>query len=1004
MNPLLLAAFAYSKKIKSDRDKQRAIATQQAKSKITNFAFGDNGIRVLGENDKLKSNEKLYGFRIGDGDTINKFPAESAQLVDLYENPLGDNLITKQQYNALNTGYDKIDLADSTTTTKPPLGKVVAQRSTADNKLYYMEGFKPFEEDEKVETKYVKLDKNNRYVDVKPGEKATHTQKIKTVGNSVTREDPVRIDVDKVEKEFVKYYDKDKNETTNINEFAFKETVTEVDGVETKVGGLEPFTPKEGENIEVQIFIDDKGNQTTDRTKAVKMRIDTFNSEGQLLKQGKEEDYQLVKPEEDDKTIGRTEYRMVALKPSPSGVYEESIVSEGMAMARMNAGTHKIIEYRIVKKDGTPGEFKPYNPVKALNDINAAADGDETVFSLQYSTGTKNEFSLPIKKTFSINRKLNVGDRLSKFHEELIENPQLIREINTNDRMYSQVSSFIVENLRNWYRGEAVGITEGDNVAFSSKLPRDVRGAFNKAYQSFPQFAGIKDFDKLTQRAAGMAEQVIVGKVMQNASPGNFNIPPVKTEVGGNTTISTQELDLKYQPIVDKIAMRVGAVKPADKIGFSIEKMIVYETNPDGSLKTMPVAGGTGKKLVASKDQPILDFVEQLDSISIGKMVGGTRLTQLDAFVSMIHPFPERTKVGKVNDQIKEDIMKKFTVLASYDDVKAMNLIESFTAKNSLGVKLLMEQFYGQDFNVRQVREDNTGKKTAAFDAMTTIDSMERTYFFEDGRFIDVNSAQGAVGVTLIGGVQTAKKLLKFVPTLFKGGNVVDIVATDGNELANSLVNQNEVYDMADPTNEKEIEARNNNNKAFENIKNIMAGGGDINSFVKQLDAKTRASLSGSDATQVIRKLAIRQYHKYMLAYQLAAAIQGGTGGRTISDQDVENIMRSLNFGFFTPAALEVATLREARTMMERIYNYNDALLSPDTNKVYAALKTRQFLKGQRRDALLGSVQKRRAFIMNKLNNLNPRKGDSATGGGTGASNFAKEKRNKIESLILGKE
>ena len=71
MNPLLLAAFAYSKKIKSDRDQRRAVAAQRAKSKITNFAFGDNGIRVLGENDKLKSDEKLYGFRIGDGDTIN---------------------------------------------------------------------------------------------------------------------------------------------------------------------------------------------------------------------------------------------------------------------------------------------------------------------------------------------------------------------------------------------------------------------------------------------------------------------------------------------------------------------------------------------------------------------------------------------------------------------------------------------------------------------------------------------------------------------------------------------------------------------------------------------------------------------------------------------------------------------------------------------------------------------------------------------------------------------
>ena len=47
MNPLLLAAFAYSKKIKSDRDQQRAVAAQQAKSRITNYALGENGIRVF---------------------------------------------------------------------------------------------------------------------------------------------------------------------------------------------------------------------------------------------------------------------------------------------------------------------------------------------------------------------------------------------------------------------------------------------------------------------------------------------------------------------------------------------------------------------------------------------------------------------------------------------------------------------------------------------------------------------------------------------------------------------------------------------------------------------------------------------------------------------------------------------------------------------------------------------------------------------------------------------
>ena len=41
-----------------------------------------------------------------------------------------------------------------------------------------------------------------------------------------------------------------------------------------------------------------------------------------------------------------------------------------------------------------------------------------------------------------------------------------------------------------------------------------------------------------------------------------------------------------------------------------------------------------------------------------------------------------------------------------------------------------------------------------------------------------------------------------------------------------------------------------------------------------------------------------------MLAYHIAAAIQGGTGGRTISDQDVQNILNALNFGVFTPAVV----------------------------------------------------------------------------------------------------
>ena len=48
-----------------------------------------------------------------------------------------------------------------------------------------------------------------------------------------------------------------------------------------------------------------------------------------------------------------------------------------------------------------------------------------------------------------------------------------------------------------------------------------------------------------------------------------------------------------------------------------------------------------------------------------------------------------------------------------------------------------------------------------------------------------------------------------------------------------------------------------------------------------------------------------------MLAYQMVT-IQGGTGGRTISDQDVQNILRAFNFGIFKSAETEVYSLQSS--------------------------------------------------------------------------------------------
>ena len=49
----------------------------------------------------------------------------------------------------------------------------------------------------------------------------------------------------------------------------------------------------------------------------------------------------------------------------------------------------------------------------------------------------------------------------------------------------------------------------------------------------------------------------------------------------------------------------------------------------------------------------------------------------------------------------------------------------------------------------------------------------------------------------------------------------------------------------------------------------------------------------------MLYRLALRGYYRFMSAYALASAVQGGTGGRTISDQDVANFLKAFNTDYF---------------------------------------------------------------------------------------------------------
>ena len=79
------------------------------------------------------------------------------------------------------------------------------------------------------------------------------------------------------------------------------------------------------------------------------------------------------------------------------------------------------------------------------------------------------------------------------------------------------------------------------------------------------------------------------------------------------------------------------------------------------------------------------------------------------------------------------------------------------------------------------------------------------------------------------------------------------------------------------------------------------------------------------------------EFMKFQLAYQMASALQGGTGGRTISDQDVENMLRSMNFDGLSSVEHIAASLERISNIMGELHLVN-SFYSDSPQKAHAAL------------------------------------------------------------------
>tara|TARA_X000001382_G_scaffold3129_2_gene3398 strand:+ start:296 stop:3610 length:3315 start_codon:yes stop_codon:yes gene_type:complete len=801
----------------------------------------------------------------------------------------------------------------------------------------------------------------------------------------------------------VRYLDKNGLPTDSANAVKF-EKVKVIDGNVEVVEEAKSINKLANQTI-VTLY-DKDGKVTYNENEAVMQKQDEFDGSGVLIKEGLRQKYDKPKASIVPKS---TEY-IVKMKGTDgkikTGLHTDLDLTESEVLSGVSKNGEEIIamKTRNYNKDNIAGKWEPFDNAAKAKSVNTASSDLKIYGSITLKTDEPDGNFGKKSKTLSMNKELKGIRNLVELNSNLLNSgsSNFIEQINNDPALYQITSTNLINEMREHYRVVSVG---AGGMTIYKNLPRTPQQAIDDAKILFGVggngLTKLKDFDKLIKFAAEKAGAEEKAKFLASSAnlPGESAFVAESTVESGTFKGQTGFVKINYPSVYENeitniLPQYVTNPKKADAV---IQALIKSKLDEKGNMEFKTLPNGT-KVRVLDDRQELLAYIKDMNS---KKLLGTTVIgadgkerpaTYLDAFFSILHPYPKEAKIKPsiISGDVRKNILEGFVQIASNDFNEARRLIEGFTDVAPSEVDNLIRGLHGNDLTVVKVQEEIRGKSTSAFNAMITIDSMLDTYQIvgPDGvlQDININTVQGGLIVKVSGAYETASRVFRF----FKGESAMNIVTSSVEEINNNLVDQDQVYDKrVNPNDPKEIAARAKNQAELARIKKMMAGDfgdsgfgvsafgiGEGSKFVQSMPpSMQKAYRSGKLGKEIIRKLAIRQYHKYMLAYQLAAAIQGGTGGRTISDQDVQNILQSLNFGTFTEASLERATLLEAKKMMTAIYDYNNALLSKDTTKQYSAIKARQLLQEGGKSAFLGignldsnkGVLARRKFIMNSL-------------------------------------
>jgi len=443
----------------------------------------------------------------------------------------------------------------------------------------------------------------------------------------------------------------------------------------------------------------------------------------------------------------------------------------------------------------------------------------------------------------------------------------------------------------------------------------------------------------------GSAQSVVVAQTSVEVPANvvdpaaNPNDPPLAAKL--NLAIP---FDPKYNETVDFVMSALAPSGTEAEISAaknSFKSLVNFEYDDAGRVKKGPQG-----QVVVSKVQPKLDFLSYLTKT---KDVDNTPF--FASWQNMLKLGAER-KID--NPAVEADIKLAFNNAFDGDFESGMALISAFSppVTGTARDRLLFAAQSGKDSRLfAKERASRVQQADSAANAISLIDKMVATYYTSDGKPIDINTTLGQFYVSANGAVhlfqQGMENLLPGLVSIDQSKAVAAATNTifgkdnNGKPTFLSIVdNQLPAADMlviakergyktVDAFLEAERKAREENMSLFNG--SVAKGG-------------VSAGLDSND--EKVKNLALRNYYRFMVAYSMAAAIQGGTGGRTISDQDVQNILRALKMdSVFGEATTEIEILTAAKEMLVSVEKHSRAV-GDGGQRAYASLKLQELSLG----------------------------------------------------------